>query len=615
MATEMGRAHCDWPQHEELSNQNDCQVLDHGSISFGRFAVESLSWEKWSVFSHNRCKEELEKFRAPGLVAQKKAYFEEYYRKIRVLKALQSQQDEQTMDSGDSSVCSQGPEDEQTTARAENSIDGQDVDVVQAEEDAIQVSAEQDMIPVAIPLVQHLEPHSILSCTGSPKSSKEGIKEEIENPRNNNLHESMVSVNFNNKRVPEAEQLKKYEHLDDGRIKIEENHSDATVQYETSVVDVMYGGSSIKKENNLAPARVEVNHKRNENLSSVAKKTSLGKHLPEAVHLGKCMESLKHNAAEKESSAVTVRNSMRAELNKGIMPKSLVGLKYPLHKVPGKEESRIKLSKTTVNNTKKYTPSFSHKPLKEDANVTSVERNAKVQTRKSKDATKSAQGVKHPVPEATNSTKNAINSRLGASNAHSTLNKLQHPVPETTRRTKGAISSHVGTSYTHSSMNKSISVSANRQCRGISSFSSCRSSERRSGNRDGAQNSSHSGFSNILVRSSVDAKNLSLREHMSAGQSINCGIRDTTTVNRRCVNLSLTKSNMNHTMEFQLGRNDRESKKREETGAALLRQPCISSNTPLLKQTFLRRDSSKSDPRRVVPWRSVDLVHSGRKRV
>ncbi|KAL5843322.1 hypothetical protein ACOSQ4_009280 [Xanthoceras sorbifolium] len=75
------------------------EILDHGSISFGRYATESLAWEKWSAFSHNRCQEELEKCKAPGLVAQKKAYFEEYYKKIRAMKALQAQQETAQPDS------------------------------------------------------------------------------------------------------------------------------------------------------------------------------------------------------------------------------------------------------------------------------------------------------------------------------------------------------------------------------------------------------------------------------------------------------------------------------------------------------------------------------------
>lgn len=62
-------------------------MLNHGSVSFGRFAAESLSWEKRSVFEHNRRQEELSKLTAPGLVAQKKAFFEEYYKRARHLKA------------------------------------------------------------------------------------------------------------------------------------------------------------------------------------------------------------------------------------------------------------------------------------------------------------------------------------------------------------------------------------------------------------------------------------------------------------------------------------------------------------------------------------------------
>ncbi|XP_031248738.1 protein WVD2-like 7 isoform X1 [Pistacia vera] len=83
-------------QHQDESEQavSLCGILKQDSISFGRFSAESLAWEKWSVFSHNRYEEELEKFKHPGLVAQKKAYFEEYYRRIRAMKALQAEQEE-----------------------------------------------------------------------------------------------------------------------------------------------------------------------------------------------------------------------------------------------------------------------------------------------------------------------------------------------------------------------------------------------------------------------------------------------------------------------------------------------------------------------------------------
>ncbi|XXG39464.1 hypothetical protein AAC387_Pa01g0418 [Persea americana] len=116
MATDMDQAYRGWT-HEQLSDWNDsqeasAQFVDHGSISFGRFAAESLSWEKWSVFSHNKYQEELEKFMAPGLVAEKKAYFEEYYKGMRALKDLhQDQQAAPGLDTGDDcSICRQTEE-------------------------------------------------------------------------------------------------------------------------------------------------------------------------------------------------------------------------------------------------------------------------------------------------------------------------------------------------------------------------------------------------------------------------------------------------------------------------------------------------------------------------
>ncbi|KAE8665033.1 Heat shock protein, putative isoform 1 [Hibiscus syriacus] len=57
------------------------------SISFGRFMSESLAWEKWSTFSHNRYLEEVEKFSKPGSVAQKKAFFEAHYKRRAAMRA------------------------------------------------------------------------------------------------------------------------------------------------------------------------------------------------------------------------------------------------------------------------------------------------------------------------------------------------------------------------------------------------------------------------------------------------------------------------------------------------------------------------------------------------
>lgn len=55
--------------------------LPTGSISFGRFETETLSWERRSSFSHNRYLEEVEKYSTPGSVTQKKAYFEAHFKK------------------------------------------------------------------------------------------------------------------------------------------------------------------------------------------------------------------------------------------------------------------------------------------------------------------------------------------------------------------------------------------------------------------------------------------------------------------------------------------------------------------------------------------------------
>lgn len=68
------------------------------------------------MFSHNRCQEELEKLKGPGIVAQKKAYFEEYYRKIRALKKLQSEQQEVSQ----SGLCEDNI---YTTSQVQNSVE------------------------------------------------------------------------------------------------------------------------------------------------------------------------------------------------------------------------------------------------------------------------------------------------------------------------------------------------------------------------------------------------------------------------------------------------------------------------------------------------------------
>ncbi|XP_024185117.1 protein WVD2-like 7 isoform X1 [Rosa chinensis] len=65
---------------------NPIHALGH-SVSFGRFMTDSLAWEKWSSFSHNRYVEEAERYAQPGSVAQKKAFFEAHYKKVAAQRA------------------------------------------------------------------------------------------------------------------------------------------------------------------------------------------------------------------------------------------------------------------------------------------------------------------------------------------------------------------------------------------------------------------------------------------------------------------------------------------------------------------------------------------------
>jgi len=69
-----------------ISQNNTNHALGQ-SVSFGRFMSESLAWEKWSSFSHNRYVEEAERYSKPGSVAQKKAFFEAHYKKLAAQKA------------------------------------------------------------------------------------------------------------------------------------------------------------------------------------------------------------------------------------------------------------------------------------------------------------------------------------------------------------------------------------------------------------------------------------------------------------------------------------------------------------------------------------------------
>ncbi|KAI4357670.1 hypothetical protein L6164_001604 [Bauhinia variegata] len=66
---------------ESFSINLQAGSIHSGSISFGRFENEPLSWERRSSFSHNRYLEEVEKCSKPGSVIEKKAILEAHFKK------------------------------------------------------------------------------------------------------------------------------------------------------------------------------------------------------------------------------------------------------------------------------------------------------------------------------------------------------------------------------------------------------------------------------------------------------------------------------------------------------------------------------------------------------
>ncbi|XP_058097625.1 protein WVD2-like 7 isoform X2 [Magnolia sinica] len=312
MATDMGRAYCEW-SHDEMPDWSDSrepsisQILDHGSISFGRFSVESLSWEKWSVFSHNRCQEELEKFKTPGLVAQKKAYFEAYYKRIRVLKALQDQQTEATLDAGgSSSVYSQTSEEEHNTSQVENTIS--EIAVTEqtnlCEGNVIEVSIEQEMHGDG-PLLQNLAMEPTVSCPDSSiRSINDDSIEEIEQQKND-------CMNLDVEGIPNKEEC-----------------LIAAIEPVTAAPEQMVLPKKRNLNNtqtdSLAPNRVELNKKSSKDVTSIPK--------------------------AKEPVAALAKDNVKLDSRtKTDVVKSSRGLRYPPHKATGKAESSISSNKANSN--------------------------------------------------------------------------------------------------------------------------------------------------------------------------------------------------------------------------------------------------------------------------
>lgn len=127
------------------------------SVSFGRFEGDSLSWEKWSSFSPNKYLEEVEKCATPGSVAEKKAYFEEHYKKIAariaakkaelldqgdLVESKSFKSDDLDRDGGDStgeSSCQCSVEDVKEESKLNGEVNGVHNDVSNEEAEAVAV--------------------------------------------------------------------------------------------------------------------------------------------------------------------------------------------------------------------------------------------------------------------------------------------------------------------------------------------------------------------------------------------------------------------------------------------------------------------------------------------
>ena len=93
--------------------------IHSGSISFGRFELESLSWERRSSFSHNRYLEEVEKYARPGSVTEKKAYFEAHFRRKALLR--QAEKEGSGSENGSYESTTYEENNDRSWCRAENS--------------------------------------------------------------------------------------------------------------------------------------------------------------------------------------------------------------------------------------------------------------------------------------------------------------------------------------------------------------------------------------------------------------------------------------------------------------------------------------------------------------
>ncbi|KAJ0972939.1 hypothetical protein J5N97_020898 [Dioscorea zingiberensis] len=378
MATDVDQACYEW-SHDELAGQDDSQegsvseMLDHGSISFGRYSVESLSWEKRSVFTYNKCQEELEKFKSPGLVAQKKAYFEEYYKRIRTMKALQeNQQTELTLDyGGDGSISSQTWDEEETVVHLDHFLnESANVDYFLAKESRVHSRFDKEQIFHDVPQTGQLDSESTLSSHDLSIRSIEELGNGVNSSNFIQMHDLDTESIVDESLLRSTEVTAQHDiiDLDNDRISRKNENSILDIEPEEAAEGIVIPNIALEivvhKTEMITKSKPRDLMQRPANTFVQSKiKAATKKHDDH------------HAVSRVKEFVVSARNCLKLEsTTKSDMVKSLHGLKCPVQKKTGKAETNIgssKIASNKVSSINKSTSVASDKSLMEvRSNVT-----------------------------------------------------------------------------------------------------------------------------------------------------------------------------------------------------------------------------------------------------
>ncbi|KAJ0977222.1 hypothetical protein J5N97_012696 [Dioscorea zingiberensis] len=445
MATDVDQAYYGWP-HDELPDGDRAsklvpevsvsQMLDHGSVSFGRFAVESLSWEKRSVFTYNKCQEELEKVKNPGLVAQKKAYFEEYYKKLRALKAMQeNQQTELTLEyDGDGSISSHTGEEEETMGQSKSygniatnlhNVLSEGTMIAPLEKERVSSKASQ---------TGHLDPESALPC---------------HDLFTRNLKEAELVMHTSN-------DIQR-QHLDTDSSVGESLLRSTKVILRHDIIELEDEGMSRKYEDSMPDVRIEVGAQGTA-ASIVAparedQNTATG---PKNYKQGDLDVPANNHAPNKKSTVgqdancisstrvkeltVSARNGLKVETrmmsDKG---KTLQRLKHPIHKTTGKIERNIGSCTAASNkvSTNNRTAAVPHRRHTEERSNATIPLPFSLGTKRRAAASENKSDAKGPNTKIPNRLASSLNQAKGVLNAQCLQGSFKKTASSSAVKSKG----------------------------------------------------------------------------------------------------------------------------------------------------------------------------------